>query len=911
MKTRIRLIALLLALALLLQMGVFATEPADDSPADTTTDTTEPTDPNEGETPVDPGNGGDTTEPEDPDAGGDTTDPENPDAGDGTTDPEDPDAGDGTTDPEDPEDPEEPEPPAPIALQASMADGQVFAARQQSLRVQLVQGETVLDPAGIQATLNDKALSGTVDGDAMVYELTLKLGDNRIDLRAGEGEEALSLSLTVRFDIEIPNDWSHDALVFCVDNGILQGNQHSDLCPTDNATRAQLAAMLVRLFGATEQADLSGYTDVPANAWYYGELASAVAMGIFEGSGGKLTPNNKITREQAFTVIARAFGVAGGSSATLNQFSDRADVSSWAESSVAAMVEAGYVNGNTSGTLKPKGNITRRELAQVLYNILDRITDDPEQLGSGANLYTGPLEALNGKTIDGDLFLSYGCGSGQLTLTGLQVNGRLVIRLGSGTTLNLEGCSYSSISICSGTRVVCDAPSPIALLMADGAQLTGGADQAIVTADGILYNGRYENVYVYGGDVVLAATSTAGVIYVTGEAAGSTITVYGTAATVDAQATDLTFDGTGRINALYEYYLDTVVQCNVGDRVDRIDAGLDGVVVTQSTVPTAYTNANTVTVSGTISGVNTTQAYGVPNGVRTCTVTYSYNGKTIKTDNNFQLKDGATVSCEVTIPHYEGMAAQQTVTVTIRYGADRYTKKLVCNTPNYSTHYNEARNVKTIHVEAWTRYSCSAYAYANLTGYRTTIPAGTLVYFIDNNGSSNLIETVNGSRYYIAAGSIGISGKAYYSTSVAYSTGVKEAFVNEVHNYDSSSQYLVWINLYTQTTNVFQGSQGNWDLIRSCKCATGKNSTPTRPGVFSILYKSYRWTFDDDYYEVFYPCIFDGGIATHTRTYYYGTRNLLDSRLGMTITHGCVRMPDADAIWIYRNCPVGTTVVVW
>ena len=120
--------------------------------------------------------------------------------------------------------------------------------------------------------------------------------------------------------------------------------------------------MLVRLFDAKPAASLSGYTDVPETAWYHNEMARAVAMGIFEGSNGKLNPDSPITREQAFTVLARAFGVAAPTLEALRPFPDAGLVSVWAKSSVAGMLDADYVHGNTSGNLNPKGNINRQPL---------------------------------------------------------------------------------------------------------------------------------------------------------------------------------------------------------------------------------------------------------------------------------------------------------------------------------------------------------------------------------------------------------------------------------------------------------------------------------------------------------------------------------------------------------------------
>ena len=66
--------------------------------------------------------------------------------------------------------------------------------------------------------------------------------------------------------------WSYHALQSAVDNGLMQG-YGGKLSPQSYLTRAQMAAMTNRAFGATEQADLSSYTDVDPNSMLTPELS--------------------------------------------------------------------------------------------------------------------------------------------------------------------------------------------------------------------------------------------------------------------------------------------------------------------------------------------------------------------------------------------------------------------------------------------------------------------------------------------------------------------------------------------------------------------------------------------------------------------------------------------------------------
>ena len=60
--------------------------------------------------------------------------------------------------------------------------------------------------------------------------------------------------------------WAYEALAWAVDNGVLVGTSEDRLNPDGYLTRAQMAAMIDRLFGAYKSADISRFTDVPVGA---------------------------------------------------------------------------------------------------------------------------------------------------------------------------------------------------------------------------------------------------------------------------------------------------------------------------------------------------------------------------------------------------------------------------------------------------------------------------------------------------------------------------------------------------------------------------------------------------------------------------------------------------------------------
>lgn len=227
---------------------------------------------------------------------------------------------------------------------------------------------------------------------------------------------------------DFPTDWSAPAMTHAVQNGLLNGSD-GKILPKGLLTRAQMATMVNRAFASSAKASLTSFTDMVPGVWHYDEMAKSVRMGVFQGADGKLSPNDPITREQAFAVLARAFGLADGSAAALNKFSDGAQVSSWAKGAVAALVEQGYVSG-ADGALNPQSYITRAEFAQVMDALVAAYADqDLKDQTVEGNLILRSNNTLENVTVKGDLILADGVSAA--SLKNVTVTGRLVVRGGT------------------------------------------------------------------------------------------------------------------------------------------------------------------------------------------------------------------------------------------------------------------------------------------------------------------------------------------------------------------------------------------------------------------------------------------------------------------------------------------------
>ncbi len=146
------------------------------------------------------------------------------------------------------------------------------------------------------------------------------------------------------------------------------------------------------------------------------------------------------------------------------------------------------------------------------------------------------------------------------------------------------------------------------------------------------------------------------------------------------------------------------------------------------------------------------------------------------------------------------------------------------------------------------------------------------------------------------------------TTDEDYTEEQKVDFVNSM-GYDSKTEYLVWVSLYTQKVNVFKGYKGHWELEKCFDCASGVNESPTTTGVFKIQTLKERWDLGATYVEP--VLVFNGGEAFTSQPYDVDTDEIADDTIGEPASGGGVRLREKDIAWMSDNMFIDTMVVVY
>lgn len=178
---------------------------------------------------------------------------------------------------------------------------------------------------------------------------------------------------------DVRGHWAKSAVNNLGSRKIMEGVGGGLFEPARNMTRAEFAATIVRALGLKPEAGAAPFTDVRESDWHNGYILTAWSYGLITGSpDGAFRPDERITREQAMAVLARAMELTN-LKAKLPEaadgevplaFADADQVSGWAKAAIADIIRAGIVTGRSGAELAPKAHVTRAEVAAMVERLL-------------------------------------------------------------------------------------------------------------------------------------------------------------------------------------------------------------------------------------------------------------------------------------------------------------------------------------------------------------------------------------------------------------------------------------------------------------------------------------------------------------------------------------------------------------
>ena len=166
------------------------------------------------------------------------------------------------------------------------------------------------------------------------------------------------------------NDWFASSVEYVTGKNLMNGTSTTTFSPNENMSRAMLATVLYRMSGETAKAG-SSFRDVSSSAYYAAAVNWASNKGIVNGTGANVfSPNANITREQLAAMLYRYAGEPSVS-ADLSAYTDAVSISPYAEKAVEWCVAEGILSGKSATSLAPQDTATRAECAAMLQRFAD------------------------------------------------------------------------------------------------------------------------------------------------------------------------------------------------------------------------------------------------------------------------------------------------------------------------------------------------------------------------------------------------------------------------------------------------------------------------------------------------------------------------------------------------------------
>jgi S-layer homology domain. len=179
-------------------------------------------------------------------------------------------------------------------------------------------------------------------------------------------------------DVDISYSWAVPYIDNLYEADIIAGTNTDTgsklYSPASYVTRGDFILVLYRALNFSTSSTTSNFADVSSGTYYYTAIKMAKALGIVQGSDNKFYPNQPITREDAMVMALRAVNITGktipsGDVSNLTGFKDNSSISDYSKSAVSALVKAGIITGSDDSKIYPQGNLTRAQIAAIIYRI--------------------------------------------------------------------------------------------------------------------------------------------------------------------------------------------------------------------------------------------------------------------------------------------------------------------------------------------------------------------------------------------------------------------------------------------------------------------------------------------------------------------------------------------------------------
>ena len=198
--------------------------------------------------------------------------------------------------------------------------------------------------------------------------------DDTAKLPACDGENCPAEQFA---DVDIPS-WYHEGVDFVVAGGYMNGTSETTFAPALTVNRAMVITVLYRMAGSPAVTGTHAFADVAAGSFYENAVIWGVENGIVNGkSAASFAPGDAVTRQELATFLYRFADYMGCDVSSrydsLSAFADTGDVAAYAVAPMKWAVGTGLINGVDATHLAPGAQSNRAQLAVLMLRLYTEV----------------------------------------------------------------------------------------------------------------------------------------------------------------------------------------------------------------------------------------------------------------------------------------------------------------------------------------------------------------------------------------------------------------------------------------------------------------------------------------------------------------------------------------------------------
>lgn len=190
----------------------------------------------------------------------------------------------------------------------------------------------------------------------------------------------LSQFSQIVFAQDYAGHWAENTIKIWFNKGLVTGDGNGNFMPDEPISRAEFLTLVMKSINAQVSVQPSKFADIYISDWYYSTVAAAENMGIVTGSeNSEFRPNDNITRQDAMTILGRAYKIKGGAVFNISDYPDGVEIAEYALPYMAYMCENNVLKGYDDGMIRPERIITRAE-ALVIADRMNLLMNEPDRV---------------------------------------------------------------------------------------------------------------------------------------------------------------------------------------------------------------------------------------------------------------------------------------------------------------------------------------------------------------------------------------------------------------------------------------------------------------------------------------------------------------------------------------------------